>query len=264
MPEGLPHCSSLGMEDLSRHHHLPGPQHVMSDGGFQNLVKRSSSPAMKVFSPVASFQIRKHSSGNNNNNQELDLNALNFDCKGPDNALAFIDDILNGELAACDAFDGDLNKDSFAIFSCPYDIDLLANSSLPSFRLDQLNILVDERGALSKTGAFEQLKPLPGLEPDCLSDAEELLPNRTENVGSIPTGGELVSYHADAPVDSHVSTEWTSPWPLMLQQRTRQCNRCEILRQIVHTNGASSIFQTCSKMLGFVVLLRVVFIRWYM
>lgn len=223
--------SCLGMENMSGTYYLPAPQLNCTP---HNLPNRTSSPSFKLFSPL---NIHKQSAPSIVNFEEHNANALNPDCKGPDNALACLDDYLMGEDVA--GYNEIFPEDPFTIFSFPYNINYLANASASSFRLDQFNAVVDETGALLNMGATEHRKSVPGLQPDCFSDADELLLNSTQNVACVPTRDEFVPYLADsALVDWHASRELRSPWPLVVYQRPGQCEQCEILRQIIHTNGA--------------------------
>ena len=212
MEESFPLCQEYyGMD-----HSVQGKYEFGSEQQFPYCNAAKSSNVVSPLHP-GSHQYHKYSGTTNvtSNNQELDLD-------GEDNALTYIDNILNWDFTAFDVSDS--SQDSLPVFGYPYDVNFLADASLPSFSLDAL---VDERGEYFNAESSQDEQRVPKLEPCCLTDVYDFEVNRKH-------------YNSKEEI---IAGDEVSSTSILLNGGEHECDRCEVLRQIVHTSGAVFIFQ---------------------
>jgi hypothetical protein len=157
---------------------------------------------------------------------EPDFSALLFDSKGidADDSAAYPEDTLNSELIAFDELDADIiAKDSFALFSGAHDCSYPPMSlEVPAFAGTRLPAIACPPTPFT-SGPYT-LGDL-GLEDRAFVSMEH---------GASTSGA---THALNCPVD------WGMAQPRFGQSHNQQfqCASCQILRRIIHSNGALSL-----------------------
>eukprot|EP00249_Psilotum_nudum_P001792 c14469_g1_i1 orf=45-1067(-) len=238
MDGGSPKYDSLVLSNLSSPRFdisdfLKTPTDGSSDENFNLSVPNSATPTLDMFTSLPPF----NSSWNLKveGGQDPDFGSLLFDMTEGQSESGCLYPTLDGDLISFD--DADIARDSFAPFSdshcdlvndssslisnAPY---LGAESRLPSLNFPLQNQIIQ-----------------PGLYMG--SDLGGLMNVEERALTDIELGASALAV-SNSPLYGHNYVEWGMPQEAaalnqhnLVQQSTLQCESCQLLRRIVHSNG---------------------------
>ena len=205
-----------------------------------------------MLTPLPPFDSRRSSGRGGEGGSEPDFSALLFDSKGIIDAeedQAYAEDTLNGELIAFDEIDADIAKDSFALFSgSVHDSYNIHNPPLSPVRMEVPSYHVPSPGSTrlpSMTSppatVFTSGSSYMVGDPGGFVEVDQDRAFASMEQGASTSGGIHPMTCGGTPVDWGMSREGPLQ-PNFSQSHNQQfqCASCQILRRIIHSNGAHS------------------------
>jgi hypothetical protein len=246
---GSPNCESVVLNSFSSPHfdineNLKTPKDNNPDEPFFNFTGFNiPMPTFNILTPLP--PINSGRSERVEGVSEQDFSALLFDTKCNDSQGVCADDTLNGELIAFDEIDADIAKDSFAIFNGTHDPFILNPPASP-LRINVPSSYPPSQSSriypmyFSPTAMFAPRSYI-GAEAEGLMEVEDRAPVNVEHGASTSGGSNPMSGVTGAVDWGGMPREGTLIQPNLVQPHTQQlqCDSCQILRRIIHSNGAS-------------------------
>ncbi|KAH8937246.1 hypothetical protein BDL97_16G017200 [Sphagnum fallax] len=244
---GSPNCESVVLNSFSSPHfdineNLKTPKDNNPDEPFFNFTGFNiPMPTFNILTPLP--PINSGRSERVEGVSEQDFSALLFDTKCNDSQGVCADDTLNGELIAFDEIDADIAKDSFAIFNGTHDPFILNPPASP-LRINVPSSYPPSQSSriypmyFSPTAMFAPRSYI-GAEAEGLMEVEDRAPVNVEHGASTSGGSNPMSSVTGAMDWGGMPPEGTLIQPNLVQPHTQQlqCDSCQILRRIIHSNG---------------------------
>ncbi|CAM6051481.1 unnamed protein product [Sphagnum compactum] len=244
---GSPNCESVVLNSFSSPHfdineNLKTPKDNNPDEPFFNFTGFNiPMPTFNILTPLP--PINSGRSERVEGVSEQDFSALLFDTKCNDSQGVCADDTLNGELIAFDEIDADIAKDSFAIFNGTHDPFILNPPASP-LRINVPSSYPPSQSSriypmyFSPTAMFAPRSYI-GAEAEGLMEVEDRAPVNVEHGASTSGGSNPMSGVTGAMDWGGMPREGTLIQPNLVQPHTQQlqCDSCQILRRIIHSNG---------------------------
>ncbi|BBN06188.1 protein MpRWP1 [Marchantia polymorpha subsp. ruderalis] len=233
---GSPNCDGVVLNsfnsprfDISEF--LKTPKDSTSEEPFFNFAGFNiPTPTFNLLNPLPPFNSRRNPRGEGS---EPDFSALLFD-KGVESEGTSVDDTLNGELIAFDEIDADIAKDSFALFSGTHENFL--NHPISPLRINVPYHSAGTRIPLNFPPPMFTQGSYLGGEPGGLMEVEDRALASMEH-GASTSGGANPLMCPSTPMDWSMPREGALQTNSSQQHNTLQCDSCQILRRIIHSNG---------------------------